>query len=76
MNTEPVTSKIIEKVTEKTGRQTDELQPLQEVIDCDAIEAIVESSTDVYVEFPYEGYIVEVQAGNVSLREKGSDNRY
>ena len=72
-----LSNKVLERVAEAEGRDPTELdEPLFEVVDPDALDAIFESTENGphrnagTVDFEYQGYSVRVTAeGDVLLRE-------
>lgn len=64
---------VVSEVSDAKGVAPDELRPLHDVIDPDALESLFDSSSgqslrEGHVSFTYEGFIVEVRDDEVSLR--------
>lgn len=62
---------VVAAIAEVTERATIDLQPLYEVIDPDALDALDQGGSDVAVRFPYEGYDVVVSPGAVTVQDLG-----
>jgi hypothetical protein len=64
---------VVTEVSRAKGVAPDELRPLHDVVDPDALEALFdrsdgESFLNGHVSFTYEGYIVEVRSDEISVR--------
>ena len=64
---------VVSEVSKAKGVAPDELRPLHDVIDPDALESLFDSSDGAslrsgHVSFNYEGFVVEVRDDTVSLR--------
>ena len=65
--------RVVRSVAATTGRECDELRPLYDVIDPDALDALVGGSEAApRIEFRYEGCHVRVDAERVLVRAIGS----
>lgn len=66
-----VSTSVVQTVAQATNREPDELEPLYDVVDPDALDALFEgddASARVRVVFTYEGYQVTVSgAGDVEV---------
>lgn len=60
---------IILRISELDGRDPDELPPIRDSIDVDALKTIVESGAD-QVEFTHLDYVVSIRDGEISVREQ------
>ncbi|WP_134670421.1 HalOD1 output domain-containing protein [Halorussus marinus] len=58
---------IITQAAAKTGRDVEELPPLHETIDADALETIADDV--LRLEFEYVGVTIVIQHGTVRLHE-------
>lgn len=61
---------ILDRVSEREGRDVTELPPIGNRIDADALVSLVESGVN-RVEFEYLEYRVVIRDGEVELRERG-----
>lgn len=69
---ERVVEAVVRAVTATRGCRPEELQPVQRVIDGDALNAFFEQTgTDPTVEFEYEGYAVQITQSAVAVTETG-----
>jgi hypothetical protein len=66
---------VVERIAEREGVRPGELEPrLYEVIDPDAVAAVVSSGSSVTVSFAYGDYAVAVDSdGTVRVEERGAD---
>lgn len=70
---ERVTEAVVTAVAEETGLSALELEPLADVVDPDALNALFESGTAVALEFTYHGFDVSVSGdGRVSVHHRRS----
>ncbi|WP_338036885.1 HalOD1 output domain-containing protein [Natronorubrum sulfidifaciens] len=60
---------IVMAVAEREGITPEELRPLHDVVDPDALDALCTTS-EISVAFPYEGYVVTVTADEPIHLEK------
>ena len=67
--------RVVRAVAATTGRDCEELRPLYDVVDPDALDELISgSAADLRVEFRYEGCHVRVDTERVVMREAESVN--
>lgn len=65
-----ISLRVIEALSDATGTEADELEPLYNVVDPEALDQLFQpaSDADVRVEFEYDGLLVEVRSnGTVTV---------
>jgi len=67
-----VSERVVAEVARATGRDEITLPPLYDVIDPDALDALVDSARKVEVSFVYAGYEITVESDERISLEEGS----
>lgn len=68
-----VSERVVEEVAGATGRDAVTLPPLYDAVDPDALDALVDGSSDVQISFVYAGYEVTVESDQRITLEERSD---
>ena len=71
--TESASLAVVMAVAERSNRQPEDLRPLHDVIDTEALDTLFRSDVGI-VRFPYEGYTVTVSSDQtVSIEEQSTE---
>ena len=66
---EPVSLAVVKAISTRAGRSPEELRPLHDVVDTDGLNSLFRDD-EGSVTFPYEGFLVTVDAtGSVHLEK-------
>ncbi|TYT61765.1 hypothetical protein FYC77_12130 [Natrialba swarupiae] len=69
---ESTATAVVQAVADHKGVRHDELKPIYESIEPDALDSLVGTDSDVVVQFKYAGEVVTVGPNQICLGSKGS----
>ncbi|ELY47338.1 HalOD1 output domain-containing protein [Natronorubrum sulfidifaciens] len=68
---EPTATAVVQAVADYKGVQHEEMEPIYEFIEPDALDSLVSADSDVVVQFKYAGVVVTVGPNQIRLGNKG-----